>query len=127
MTHIRMYEEYDEGVSNKYYTQIPFIEWKELVSDPVDNRLDIVNEFRKLYFGEMGYHVEKNLGDDRRSIWGIVHKGSSGTTKWEYSICKIDDDWYLYSERRSYRGVYEHYKCDQWEGLLELLKDKWKR
>jgi|688.fasta_scaffold51706_2 hypothetical protein len=118
-----------EGDGNEYYTKIPFIEWKELVS-PVDQQcnksLDIVDDFNKLVT-KKGFHVEMNLSTDRRSIWGIIHKGHNGTTKWNFSICKIDDDWYLYSERRNYRGVYTHYKCDQWEGLLELLKDKWKR
>jgi hypothetical protein len=113
-----------EGDGNEYYTEITFIEWKELVSDPVDNRLDIVNDFHKLLVTKKGFHVEMNLGHDRRDIWGIIHKGHNGTTKWNFSICKIDDDWYLYSERRNYRGVYTHYKCDQWEGLLELLKDR---
>ena len=112
-----------EGDGNEYQTEITFIEWKELVSDPVDKSLDIVDDFNKLVT-KKGFHVEMNLSTDKRSIWGIIHKGLNGTTGWDFSICKIDDDWYLYSEIRNYREVYEHYKCDQWEGLLELLKDR---
>jgi hypothetical protein len=47
-------------------------------------------------------------------------------------ICRKDDEWYLvriefHLTGHRYRGTrqeYGYYKCDQWDGLLELLKDK---
>ena len=128
MKYLKLFEGFSK---DEYYTEIPYHEYKKLVNDysgtsePLQQttRLDIVDEFYKLKT-KLGYHVEMNLSHDRLSIWGNTYKGSKGTTKWEYSICKLDDGWYFYSEIRSYRGVYTHYKCDQWEGLLELLKDK---
>jgi len=40
-------------------------------------------------------------------------------------ICRKDDEWYLVRiEFHLTRQEYGYYKCDQWDGLLELLKDK---
>ena len=116
-----------ESFSN-YYQEIDSIEYENLYSNkPFDIREN------KLYFSNYEINYLKDL---RIEVW----RGDEGVIKgniervWECrfsdsnyynSICKLDDEWFLfYSMFHNGQLINRYWKCDQWDGLLKLLKSR---
>jgi hypothetical protein len=45
----------------------------------------------------------------------------------DLAVIKLEDEWYVANVREIFprltRGYYPYYKCDQFEGLIEFIKD----
>jgi len=54
--------------------------------------------------------------------------GSKNKTVDKFEIFQLPDDWFLVLERvctfENGDGINKYYKCDQFDGLVKLLKDK---
>ena len=52
---------------------------------------------------------------------------SDGKSQWRYSICKVDDDWFLIMkwftvlDERS-AGGWQYFKCDSFDGLKQFIE-----
>lgn len=96
--------------NNEYYKKISTNECDEMVrNNMVDisvNQINIISN--KIKIGEIGLRTERykdklflRLPDDK-----------------SYFICALKDDWFLFYNRDSYL-------CDQFDGLLKCLEDKY--
>ena len=94
----------------------------------------IKGENTKLKYGKYNVVIESNS----KTVKGGYGKGSWVCTTWkEWVIWVYEDDWFEVSERdmkSDSKGndidrhgrvmTQKNYKCDQWDGLIKLLKDK---
>jgi hypothetical protein len=127
MKHIK---NFNESNKEEYYQELGMEEWDTFqpldISEKFYKRIDSLVD-KSIYSTRLGY------GDGDKSSILII--GSPNTharrrmlpTNGKYSCCIFtsDDEWYwvcINSEKALYQDSY--YKCDQWEGLLMLLKDK---
>ena len=119
MKHIKLYEGFN---NDDYYQEIDYEEWfaqrlnRLNISDTLNNRI-------------------KNLFDtnDRNIDYRIGHlsSGNQGSVRVDKMcqgiLCEIkislnDDEWYYVALEREPEDTF--YKCDQFDGLKKLLKDK---
>jgi hypothetical protein len=88
----------------------------------------VLNKNEWIYIFQYMNREEFDKPRERTGHWAAVYN--------RWGISKLDDEWYLVegyinwvdSEKGRSGGVMEaisyYYKCDQFEGLMELLKDK---
>ena len=116
MRHIKLFE----GFSDSLYDEISYDEFSiEMDKNPNDD-----SSHKKWKF------LEKNI----KSIYKteIIHHVFTATSSEvdndhpnDICILRKDDEWYLVRiEFHRTRQKYGYYRCDQWEGLMRLLKDK---
>lgn len=129
MKHIKLYEDH-----NNYYQEIESDEYDRLTLGHCDE--DLYNTMDELNF------VSKNWADFTKSeisqimayfpvgythqisIEGMLEILQHG--KFQIGIIKLKDEWYfLTGEKENINNTeIDFYKCDQFEGLKKLLKDK---
>jgi hypothetical protein len=143
MRHIKIFEMFDptKAVKNEFYQEISYSEYNKLTDWGSDTRRGNVvkitdSEVERLE-DIIGVEVERMIpyDDDRAGKWikfeikkdRLPHEEGPTDRGSEIDIMKGDDDWYyvwmelfVYTERKDK----EWYKCDQFEGLVKLLKDK---
>jgi len=132
MKHIRLFE----GFSNdEYYVKITFEEYCDLRDESSEGYDCLLTDKEKLWIEEnlpVEYWKCNNNEDippptRLRDI--AIGSSSNGSGKFLF-LYKIEDDYFLCGLNEdevplslSLQGI-TYYKCDQWEGLLMLLKDK---
>lgn len=112
MKHIKLYEGFN---NDDYYQEIDYEEWftqrlnRLNISDTLNNRIKNLfdtNDYQKV--------------DGRGSVI-YVYKICQGNLC-EIKISLNDDEWYYVALEREPEDTF--YKCDQFDGLKKLLKDK---
>ena len=104
--------------SNEYYQIVDYDEW-------IDAIFSKIIHFEERYIDE----IENRL----RTEYKVIRPGANYIEivhyKWNnYEICQAHDEWFYAREEvqdtmsNSY-GSITYYKCDQFDGLLKLLKD----
>jgi hypothetical protein len=115
MKHIKLFlEGFDKS---KYYQEITAEESRRLTYDTGSSR-DLI--YRDFFNKEDIEFLSKVL----RNISWYGHGGVDKYLDCIFSdgkISKLQDDWYVVSH---WGRVRSYWKCDQFEGLVELLKDK---
>ena len=106
MTEIKLFEEY-----NTYYTQLSYDEWSEL-------------KIQRDHFTESELSILKSLPKSvflsKVSIGSITLKFEVGCRLFIY---KGVDEWFFVANETNYSIKNTYYKCDQFEGLIKLIKD----
>ena len=111
MNHLRLFESFKKA---EYYSVISKDEY-----DPLLNRNGDYITFEEKYYKiliEMGFeHVDTRLG-----CCNIYRNGMS------VDIYQRKDEYFdvHISSRGNLASLHKYYRCDQFEGLLKLLKDK---
>jgi hypothetical protein len=140
MKHVKIFESFD-----KKYEEIGFFKWREILdgctfsnfSDREKNVLSKINLkefyingiFGKKDYPRMFYHIDIN----RYGLNIFLSKSELGMKSYgiEYRILhilKLDDDWFICDYKPHKPESYnsddnKFFKCDQLDGLLDLLKD----
>jgi len=125
MKHIRLFEGFN---TDEYYIKITFDEYSDLRDESSEGYDCLLTDKEKLW-------IEKNLpiecwqyssnedivetSDVSRDI--AIGASSNGSGKFRF-LYKLEDDYFVCILNED-EGI-TYYKCDQWEGLLMLLKDK---
>jgi hypothetical protein len=108
MIHIK---KYNEDLSDKGWESITHIEWNDLLTKYRDECPDMTqDEIYKIQTS--GQPILLKLNNNRAKNVLYV---SDVYNKQLVIICKLPDEWYavMYYD--------DHYKCDQFDGLLNLL------
>jgi len=121
MKHIRLFEGFN---TDDYYQEIDYEEWYDQrlnrlnISDNLNNRIknlfDSRSDYQKQDSQGSVIYVDKNVYFTQSSLVNFIY----------INISLNDYDWYyvyIYNEVRDKRS---YYKCDQFDGLKKLLKDK---
>lgn len=130
MKHIVLFESYNQD----YYVKITYDEWWDLVNcEPNDNK-DVFNRKEVDFFNNnttisyWGGHMSSGISTSNefnKSFLVVILTHPRGIKK-DYTgisfIHKLKDDYFVV--RMNMHKGYESYKCDQFEGLIKLLKDK---
>ena len=134
MKHIRLFEGFRFNTED-YYTNIDSATYDELLSDTINmtnKDIEIITKDLKYEWDEDIVGRIPGVKDIRSKVLVIFPESGSLT------INKLDDDWFIvrissirdvnfqkyrWNQPDEDEGI-TYYKCDQWEGLLMLLKDK---
>lgn len=114
--------------SSEYYEEI-------FTDDPIiSNDKDVEIEFTKNEVDDIISLYDNRIFSINLRGWKegtVIFDGSAvqeiqiNNKFYTYIIYKYDDEWYTLS-LRFVNNDWTHYKCDQFEGLLECLKEKTK-
>jgi len=116
MKHIKLYEGFN---NDEYYQEIEYDEYfaqrvnRLNISDNLNNR---IKDLFDTYLGNDYLKV-----DGQGSVIYVDSKDDKGTLC-EIKISLNDDEWYYVALEKEPEDTF--YKCDQFEGLKKLLKDK---
>lgn len=111
--------------SNNYYIPMSNIEWDELF-DNGENVLHI--EFNKKEIEGIkkclpnNYDFENNYSNYKDKYYYIIIENKENKGLF-VSIDKIDDEWYYVMDNTNRESIH-CYKCDQFDGLIKLIKYK---
>jgi hypothetical protein len=112
MKYLRLYENH-----NQYYQKINIDQFRNDIRRSVCFDHDSVTNLKNLF-----NISDKNIDFDLDCYIMI------NTKKYGIDIFMLEDEWYKVSLLRFKNsndiGYQEFYLCDQWEGLINLLKDK---
>ena len=107
---IKIFDEYYD-MNSEYYTEI---------TQDCDYE-------KVLYFEDSEIEILRRLDPDNFSSYPnkwrltmMMNRFPLGTMY----MFKLPDEWYLVKLKEDKGGDYHHYKCDQLEGLIKLIKDK---
>jgi hypothetical protein len=126
---IKLFETFE---NNDYYQEIESDEW----FDSMNSRIEIshvLNNIKNL-FGDKFICKERFHSGKTESIIEVTSWGPNTQSDYQYliRITLNDDEWFyvhcvivkgLGKKERTKQSI-KIYKCDQWEGLVKLLKDK---
>lgn len=123
MRYLRIFEGFDKS---DYYTDIDSVTYYELISDTINmtnKDIEIITKDIKYEWDEDIVGRIPGVKDIRSKVLVIFPESGSLT------INKLDDDWFIVRissirDVNNRRLIYNHYKCDHFEGLIELLIDK---
>jgi hypothetical protein len=124
MNHLR---KFNEHIKSDYYEEIPLYDFKNKIS-PYGEISEIIE------FNDKDYNIIKSRLNDNIDINHLPYEGRE-VKGGEVNIVKIKGDGistiYLYENMDEWFFIREkgftgskYYQCDQFEGLLMLLKDK---
>ena len=134
MKHIRLFEGFNK---DEYYVEIDGFNCESIEIDGFDyNLIDmgetfvkklksigfspIINNHKGVYC--MRKRIYKGLGDKLKyNILSFATLGSYNEGV-EIDVYQLEDEYFVLRESVSYEVF--HFRCDQFEGLLKLLKDK---
>ena len=129
MKHIKQWSIFEGFNTDDYYQEIEWNEWfaqrlnRLYISDNLNNRI------KNLFDSSFDYQKLDNQGsiifvDKKEGREDIVYNAI------EVKIMINDDEWYyvdisiIYNDNGSMFDLGGYYKCDQFDGLKKLLKDK---
>jgi len=122
MRHLKLFE----GYLDKYYTEITESEFCEGAYSDNLVRRDVLTRNEKLCILKgLKPEYSCDFGDGKEYTFSadIMVRGKIS----KCVIQKSDDEWFYVAFSKnninSYRDA-DHYKCDQFEGVIRLLKDK---
>lgn len=133
MKHIRLFEAVDEPLyqeidENTFYENV---ETTIKLNDKEMEKLKSLFDSKEIWIPSLDKNDDSGLGPYtwiQRSTYEYFY------SNFELAIYKCDDDWYYVDwSRKSEKSMGEYvkivsvdtyYKCDQWDGLLSLIKDK---
>jgi len=147
MRHIKTWHSLNalfEGFStDDYYIVIPSEEGREYINQPVKwdagkmmDKLSLLlkdNFIKKSenYYGsnnreDKSNFISKSVIHGEVSV--VVHYHSNKYFQ-DFSIIPLEDEYYLVIHEEwyynyNYKDCVVYYKCDQWDGLVKLIKDK---
>lgn len=145
MIHIKLFEGFD---TQDYYVNISDIEGNEYINTTNTNiRWDAGKIMDKLlpllkggfviknkYYGSFSQDDKSNF-ISKSAYFGrvsvVIHKYYNHHFQ-DFFILPLEDEYYVvlhkewYYHKNSFESnvQYNYYKCDQWDGLVKLLKDK---
>lgn len=126
---IKLFEEYSDNSNNQYYEKIGIKGWEKLtkidITDRTMQRLrNLSSNSFKFINGDIVWSKLNTpplpSSEGFRSIKACYCYSNDG--KVIFSIIECEDDYYVLSEIDS--SPFIHYRCDQFDGLVKLLKDK---
>lgn len=103
--------------------EIYFLKLKKLGFSPVYfNTTDTGRHRKSNRISYMKKHVFRGLGD--KIIYHVLSFATFGSYQegFELFVYQLEDDYFFLNACNDYKWYY--YKCDQFEGLIQLLKDK---
>lgn len=111
---MRYLKRFNESL-NEYFTEITSEDAYDLLLTSEDMSNDLFNKIKQL-IDSKGFKVEKHLSSycQTRGIW--IDDMRDGDNY--YTIEVIKDEYFIFL----YGYTDTYYKCDQFEGLIELLK-----
>jgi len=124
MKHIKQWSIFEGFNTDDYYQEIEYNEWftqrlnRLYISDNLNNRI------KNLFDSSFDYQKQDSQG----SVIYVDKK--EGREDIEVKIMINDDEWYyvdisiIYNDNGSMFDLGGSYKCDQFDGLKKLLKDK---
>ena len=126
MKYLKIFEEWNCG---DLYTQISEAEYRRLSVDyenhsrREENISDIDKIKNLLDTNDVKFYT-RPFGEDIVK-WIYIWYKPNRSTDWNIEVTMVNDDWYLVKvlEDNSNWGEHDYYKCDQYEGLIEFLKD----
>ena len=100
----------------KNITMDEFINHKENIINIIDNEVNLIKMC-----------VDKHSSIDFNTCMGNGYVSLQSEHYRNVNIYKLKDEWYLISDNRNGVGFdFKYYLCDQMDGLLEYIKDKFK-
>lgn len=109
MRYLKLYE--DKNIS---YQNISYLDWSKKIDDIIDVNEWTKKEIKERFTNEFEYIKKSGAGY-------IILRNKSLTSF--ISICEYPDDWYYVNIDIEYNKN-NYYKCDQLEGLINLINDK---
>jgi hypothetical protein len=148
MKHLKLFESYFDNIipsKPNYYERITWEEKEDLLGSKWINEL-IVNDKYINKLRDLGYEATHYANGEP-----IPEKGKKWNKQWRHKyksifikyndndikfspqstggskirVYEVPDEWFILEidDRYNTSGYFHHYKCDQFEGLLECLKD----
>lgn len=125
MKYLKKFNESSESYYEEIYQDDPII--NSDTNDEIEFTKNEVDDITSLYDNKT-FSITPRGWTERTVIFdgSIVHEIRIMDKFNTYVIYKYDDEWYTLSTRYEFDNSWKYYKCDQFEGLLECLKDKTK-
>jgi hypothetical protein len=136
---MRRLKKFNESFSNDFYTKLNQVEYKEELTkwrtslyETGVRHFYTSNEMKWFKSkGWDGYNLSKQvLSGSVRLDWLIINYKRDSTGNWVFnrdyfiSVFKTSDDYFIVGSGSKAVYPYEYYyKCDQWDGFLEFIKD----
>lgn len=125
MKYLKKFNESSESYYEEIYQDDPIINSDtndeiEFTKNEVDDIISLYD--KKIFSINLKGWTEGSVVFDGSIVHEIGIKDKFNT----YAIYKYDDEWYILLTRYVNNNNWTYYKCDQFEGLLECLKDKTK-
>jgi len=114
--------------SNEYYTSQKF----SIVGDDVilyDNDGTLIKKYKLESFTEPEIVEIDNIILSRLNAkrfenpWAILSLSYNYLENYRYTLLKSEDEWYFIAIQNVKTHEWLYYKCDQYDGLLKLLKE----
>ena len=125
MIHLRKFNESSED-DNKYYQEIdePGVdstEWNYVDFSKVEQLRDLLADQEGIDLTIETYGYPES---DKREL--VLDVDREGSVVRRVEIFELDDEWYVdVFDKKEGDEIWERwYKCDQYDGLIKLLKDK---
>ncbi len=117
MKHLRLFE----GFVGDYYEEIDVDDYY----DNLDIRIEMSSSIIKKISGLFSWGVDV---DDNNDIISVICPPTMARRGCEYGIClyEVDDEYFYVCVTKYFDGesFTYYYRCDQFDGLKKLLKDK---
>jgi hypothetical protein len=124
MRHLRLFEGFNQ---DEYYQEITSEEFNDLEDNdgmnvdfsPKDReKLDIILN------NNVGHRFSKTIRSSSYNSGGCLVLMLNDDYFSHVAIEPLEDDYYIVFTSNNKIDGSKYYKCDQWEGLMRLLKDK---
>ena len=130
MKWIKQWSIFEGFNTDDYYQEIDYEEWYDQRLNRLNISDNLNNRIKNLFDSRSDYQKQDSQGIFKQALLAgsviYVDKKDKKGTLCEIKISLNDDDWYyvyIYNEVRDKRSS-GYYKCDQFDGLKKLLKDK---
>jgi hypothetical protein len=119
MKHIKQWSIFEGFNTDDYYQEIDYEEWYDQRLNRLNISDNLNNRIKNLFDSRSDYQKQDSKGS-------VIYVDKKDKKDKKGTLCEIkislnDDDWYYVY---IYNEVREYYKCDQFDGLKKLLKDK---
>ena len=106
MRHIKLFEGFNK---DEYYQEITELPYYEIDEEESKRVFILLNKMLDSVSMDITYRHEIIIDFRDLDMW---------------IICAVDEYYYIRYDDGTKQPYGYYYKCDQWDGLLELLKDK---
>ncbi len=118
MKYLREY--YAFALNSEYY--------KEVSSDEFIQKMKVkaIDPVKLAWIQDFCHQHSLRLGGDNHLVLITARK----TDWWDMNIYQCEDDWFMVKDDSRWEagrsGTAVYYACDQWDGLMQFLHDKYK-
>ena len=123
-----------ESFGEKFYIEISKNEYNNFLLDNESkekfekDKIEYLKEYCNKNKIQFPYHIQYSMKDNDYKSKDVYYRISIDKNENKLTIYSAKDDWYIceYTQKEPFKGYGDikfYYKCDQWDGLMQLIDD----